>query len=78
MPWAENLIKRELIMQNKPNFMNPQNGFNFSNTNDYELRTTNYELFKNKPKQTQFMASVCEYVLRKFRIFSVRKTVVML
>jgi hypothetical protein len=43
-------------MQNKPNFIRLrriQKCFNFSNNNNYELRTTNYELFKNKPKQSQ-------------------------
>ena len=38
-------------MQNEPNFQNPQNCYNFSNSNDYEQKTTNYELLKTNPNK---------------------------
>lgn len=38
---------------NKANFINAKNAYNFSNNNDYEQKTTNYELSKTKPIQTQ-------------------------
>jgi hypothetical protein len=56
-PLATSDEPRARIMQNKPNFLNTKNNLNLSNNNDYELRTTNYELFKNKAKRTQFMVS---------------------
>ncbi len=35
-------------------FQKCSNVHNFSNSNDYEQKTTNYELLKTKPIQTQF------------------------
>jgi hypothetical protein len=43
-------------MQNKANFQKAKNEYNFSNSNDYEQKTTNYELFKTNPNKANLVA----------------------
>jgi hypothetical protein len=41
-------------MQNKAKFQKAKNERNSSNSNDYEQKTTNYELLKTKPNKPNF------------------------
>jgi hypothetical protein len=41
-------------MSNKAKFQNAENARNSSPSNDYQQRTTNYELLKTKPNKANF------------------------
>jgi hypothetical protein len=45
-------------MQNKAKFRNAKNEYNYSPRNNYQQRTTNYQLSKTNPNQSQTLFAV--------------------